>query len=282
VTTVPSLFLSHGSPALALGRSPSLAFLSALGQALRDRFGRPRALVVASAHWATGAPRVGTSPAPETIHDFHGFPCALYRMRYPAPGDPALAERVVGLLHGAGLAAAGDDGHGLDHGVWSPLRLVLPEAEIPVVPLAVQPASGADHHLAVGAALRPLLDEGIMVVGSGAVTHNLMAARGRAEDAPPPDWVERFQDWLAARLEAGDRAALRDARCAGPCGRENHPTAEHLLPLYVAMGAAGEGAIARRIHRGHTHGALAMDAYAFLPAGAGAEDALAGLAAAVV
>ncbi|MCC7273456.1 MAG: dioxygenase [Alphaproteobacteria bacterium] len=262
MSPLPGLFVSHGAPTLVVGASPAKAFLQQIGA----RLGRPRAILVASAHWETGLPRIGGAPRPATMHDLCAATRGLHRCSYGVPGDPALARRVADLLGAAGMAASVDPDRGLDVGAWTPLLLMYPAADVPVVPLSIQPALGAAHHLALGRALRPLLDEGVLVVGSGSATHNVLAQHGRAEDAPAPEWVTRFQDWLAARLAAGDVAAVLDARCHGPAGRENHPTAEHLLPLYVALGAAGEGATAERLHRSHTHGVLAMDAYAFTPA----------------
>ncbi|MGE0714873.1 MAG: class III extradiol ring-cleavage dioxygenase [Alphaproteobacteria bacterium] len=261
---MPSLFLSHGAPTLVVGASPAKAFLADLGR----RIGRPRAILAASAHWETGTPRVGGAAHPATMHDLCAQCRDLQRLAYAAPGDPALARRVADLLADAGLPAAVDGDRGLDVGAWTPLLLMYPDAGVPVVPLSIQPARDPAYHLALGRALRPLLDEGVLVIGSGSATHNVAAYHGRAEDAPAPEWVTRFQDWLADRLSAGDLPAVLDARRGGPAGRENHPTAEHLLPLYVALGAAGPDAAARRIHRSHTYGVLAMDAYSFTPAAA--------------
>ncbi|MCC7273457.1 MAG: dioxygenase [Alphaproteobacteria bacterium] len=263
MTFQPPLFLSHGSPMLYLTDSPARRFLAGLAA----RIGRPPAIVVASAHWETEAPRVGGAPAPRTIHDFGGFPDALHRASYPAPGAPDLAARIARLLTAAGLAAAVDPGRGLDHGIWVPLAIALPEAEVPVVPLAIQPGRDPAHHVALGRALRPLADEGILVIGSGSLTHNLYALKHGATDAPTPAWVDGFRDWVAERAAAGDAAALADYRASAPAGEVNHPTDDHFLPFFVALGAAGEDAVGRRIHASVEYGALAMDGYAFTPRG---------------
>ena len=265
MTTIPPLFVSHGSPDLILGRSPARAFL----QQLSNDIPRPAAIVVASAHWQTGRPRVGAAARPGTMHDLCAQARGLNKIRYAAPGLPELANRIAGLLRAAGLPGAVDPDRGLDHGAWTPLHLMYPAADIPVVPLSVQPALGFRHHLAVGRCLGPLLEDGVLVVGSGGVTNNVLACHGRAEDAPTPPWVARFQEWLAEQLEAGDAEALIAALDDAPARRENHPTPEHLLPLFVALGAAGDGATARRLHASVTHGALAMDAYSFAPAAVG-------------
>ncbi|BBK38817.1 dioxygenase [Allostella sp. ATCC 35155] len=256
---MPPLFLSHGSPMLYLTDTPAHRFLAALG---RD-MALPRAIVVASAHWETGMPAVGAAPRPGTIHDFGGFPDALHRARWPAPGDPAVAAEVVSALASAGIGAATVADRGLDHGIWVPLAIALPGAEIPVVPLAVQPQRDARHHLALGRALAPLAERRILVVGSGAVTHNLRAARGQAVDAPVPAWVDGFRGWVAETAAAGDAERLCDWRDAAPGAEINHPMPEHFLPFFVAFGAAGGGAAGCRIHASVEYGAIGMDAYAF-------------------
>lgn len=253
----PTLFISHGAPDLLLGDSPTRAFLSGLGR----RLGRPRAVVVFSAHWLTPSPRIGACRTPQTIHDFFGFPEALYRLQYPAPGDPALARRIVERLTAAGLQAETDAERGLDHGVWVPLMLMYPQADIPVVPVSLQPALGPAHHLRLGEALAGLSEEGVLILGSGGLTHNLRELR--PEDEAPPEWVSAFTEWVAGRLAANDRPALLDYRRLAPQAARNHPTEEHLLPLFSALGAAGPQTRARRLHAAYSYGALAMDAYAF-------------------
>lgn len=260
MSPLPTIFVSHGSPMLALQDSPARRFLQGLGESL----GRPRAIVAVSAHWETGGtPAVSLARQPETIHDFGGFPRALFEMRYPAPGAPNAAERVASLLQAAGVAAGRSTNRGLDHGAWVPLKLMYPEADIPVTQLSVvRGASPADHGR-IGAALAALREEGVLVIGSGSLTHNLYEFRGQAVDAPVPHWVSEFEAWMKARLEGSDRAALLDYRRAAPFATENHPTEEHLLPLFVAMGAAGPAARANLLHASVEHGVLAMDAYAF-------------------
>lgn len=223
---------------------------------------RPRAIVVASAHWLASGPQVGAAAVPETIHDFGGFPQALFDLRYPAPGDPALADTVAGLLGDAGLPAEVDTTRGLDHGVWVPLRLLYPDADIPVVPLSIQPTLGPAHQLAVGRALAPLRDAGVLVIGSGSITHNLHDWRGADADEAP--YVRPFTDWIETRMRADDIDALLDYRRQAPFAARAHPTDEHLLPLFVAMGAAGGTPLgAQRIDAGIDMGVLAMDLYRF-------------------
>jgi 4,5-DOPA dioxygenase extradiol len=255
----PSLFISHGSPMLALTPVPARDFLAGLGQ----RLGRPLAIVVASAHWETGRPTVNAVNRNDTIHDFSGFPRALYDLAYNAPGDPALAERVSDLLCAAGLAADVDRARGLDHGAWVPLLLAYPAADIPVLQVSVQSHLGPAHHLQVGTALAPLREEGVLVVGSGSFTHDLLRFRGQAVDAPEAPDVAAFADWMDAALREGRRCDLLTYRTRAPHAVQEHPTEEHLLPLFVAMGAAGDGARAERLHSSAEYGVLRMDAYAF-------------------
>ncbi|WP_424683611.1 dioxygenase [Frateuria sp. YIM B11624] len=257
--TLPTLYISHGSPMTALQPGPVRERLAELAAGLP----RPRAIVIATAHWLTPQPEVGASAQPETVHDFFGFPAPLYEIRYRAPGAPALAEQVLRLLAQSGLQATADPSQGLDHGAWVPLRLLYPDADIPVVPLSIQPNRDPAHHLAVGRALAPLRDEGVLVIGSGSITHNLGDLRmgyGAEREAP---YVRPFIAWVEERLAAGDIDALLDYRRQAPFAQRAHPTDEHLLPLFVALGAAGTQPTARRIDAGIDHGILAMDIYRF-------------------
>ncbi|KRE97796.1 extradiol ring-cleavage dioxygenase [Frateuria sp. Soil773] len=259
MTALPSLYVSHGSPMTALQPGAVGERLAGLAAALP----RPRAVVVASAHWLTAQPQLGSAAQPETIHDFFGFPAPLYEVRYPAPGAPALAAEAAALLAAAGLPAQPAPAQGLDHGMWVALRLLYPQADIPVVPMAIQPQQGPAHHLALGRALAPLREQGVLVVGSGSITHNLhdlRAGYGAGREAP---YVKPFIGWIEQRLAAGDTGALLDYRRQAPFAERAHPTDEHLLPLFVALGAAGPGARAQRIEAGIDHGILAMDIYRF-------------------
>ena len=255
--TPRAIFVSHGAPTLPLEDGSARRFLAGWGA----RLGRPRAIVVASAHWATDQAALSAVKAPETIHDFSGFPEALYRLRYPAPGAPDVAEAAARRQREAGLAATLDPERGLDHGAWVPLLLMFPDADIPVVSLSVQPRRDPAHHRRVGEALAPLAADDVLVVGSGGATHDLRRFRGaRADAAPAPD-VGAFADWLADRAEAGAVAALDDVFAAAPGAQAQHPTPEHLLPFHVALGAGGGRG--RRVHRSTSYGFLAMDAYEF-------------------
>jgi 4,5-DOPA dioxygenase extradiol len=260
MASLPTLFVSHGSPMLALQDSPARRFLQQLGATLP----RPQAILVVSAHWETaGSPAVSLARQPETIHDFGGFPRALFEMQYPAPGAPDAAGRAAALLEEAGIPVGRSATRGLDHGAWVPLRLMYPDADIPVAQLSIVRGASPARHEQIGRALAGLRGEGVLILASGSLTHNLYEFRGQGVDAPVPDWVSGFGSWMKERLEADDRAALLDYRRAAPWAAENHPTDEHLLPLFVALGAAGAGAHATQLHSSFEHGVLAMDAYGF-------------------
>ncbi|MFN6508242.1 DODA-type extradiol aromatic ring-opening family dioxygenase [Xanthomonas translucens] len=256
---LPSLYISHGSPMTALDPGLVGVRLAELAAALP----RPRAIVVASAHWLGRRPLVGAAAQPQTIHDFGGFPRALHEMQYPAPGAPALAREVAARLERAGLQPYVDARRGLDHGVWVPLSLLYPQADIAVVPLSIQPELGPAHQLAMGRALAPLRDDGVLLIGSGSITHNLhdLGRYAEGKDAP---YVRPFIDWVEQALRREDLPALLDYRRQAPFADRAHPTDEHWLPLYFAMGAAGEqGLGAQRIDAGIDAGLLAMDLYRF-------------------
>lgn len=257
--TMPSLFLSHGAPTLPLTDTPARLFLQQLGRALE----RPKAILVISAHWETKVSTVNAVDSNETIHDFYGFPRALYDLRYSAPGSPTLAARVAAALRAGAFDCNIDTRRGLDHGAWVPLLLMYPQGDIPVLQLSVQPHLGPEHHLHVGRALTPLRDEGVLIIGSGSFTHDLSEFRGHGPNDPAPEWVNSFADWFDAALVEGQTDVLIDYRRRAPFATKNHPTDEHLLPLYAALGAAGEDARSKRLHASSTYSVLRMDVYAF-------------------
>jgi 4,5-DOPA dioxygenase extradiol len=269
MSNLPTLFLSHGSPMHAVASGRAGEIWSALGR----RLPRPQAILVASAHWETELPMVATAKQPETIHDFGGFPPELYRIRYPAPGAVMASQRALQLLHAAGLPASANGCHGLDHGAWVPLLRLYPEADIPVAQISIQPSLDAEHHLQLGAALAPLAHEGVLVLGSGHLTHNLgewiADARRRGsmsiDEREPEPYVGEFRDWVDTTLRSDDRLALARWSQLAPHAARAHPTPEHFLPLMVAVGAAGPGPMVEHIDAGVDSGVLAMDAYLFWP-----------------
>jgi len=252
MTTQPALFLSHGAPDLALADSPAHRFLRELGTWLE----RPDAIVIASAHHEGAGPLVRAPERFTTWHDFGNFDRRLFALRYEPPGVPALADEVLASLRTAGLPAAAD------HGAWVPLSLLFPGADIPVAMVSIDPARDAAWHARIGEALAPLRKRNILVIGSGSISHNLRAVFS-ARPGEDRRWVDGFTTWLADRVAAGDREALLATMATAPDAARNHPTDEHLLPFFVAMGAGGEGAAGTRLHHSYTYDVLAMDAYAF-------------------
>jgi 4,5-DOPA dioxygenase extradiol len=258
---LPTLFLSHGSPMNAVEPGGT----GHVWQALSKRLPRPRAIVMASAHWETNVPMVTGNARPETIHDFGGFPAELYAIEYPAPGDPQLAARAVALLKGAGMTAGVDGCRGLDHGAWVPLRWMYPDADVPVVQLALQPERGTAHHLELGRALAPLASEGVLIIGSGHTTHNLRDFFGNRRRRDTMSYAADFAGWVSGRLEAGDADAIVDYRERAPQAERAHPTEEHFLPLPVALGAAGAHARPELVVDGYEAGSLALHSWLFHP-----------------
>lgn len=254
MNSAPSLFVSHGSPMFALEPGELGPRLRALGAGLAGL----SAVLVVSAHWQTQSVRVTTAARPATIHDFGGFPEALYRLHYPADGAPAIAEQAARLLATAGFEVSLDDRRGLDHGAWVPLRHLFPDADVPVfqvsMPVDLSPADA----LRLGAALAPLRGNGVLIVGSGSLTHNLYELRQHVRD---PEYAAQFVAWVRDAVAAGDAAALADYRHAAPHAVRAHPTEEHYLPLLVAAGAAQVGDTAQLVPGGMSYGTLSMDSF---------------------
>jgi len=252
----PSLYISHGSPMLALepgASGPALADLAAT-------MPKPKAIVVVSAHWESSELLVSGNPQPETWHDFGGFPRALFEVQYPAPGSPQLATEVVELLKTDGLPARIDTKRPFDHGVWVPLSLMYPQADVPVVQVSLPTRGGPALQTRVGHALASLREHGVLLIGSGSITHNLRELDWHAGPESVEPWAKAFRDWMIEKLEVNDEAALHDYRQQAPNAVRNHPSDEHLLPLYFARAAGGEFSV---VHQGFTMGALGMDIYRF-------------------
>ncbi|CAN7302115.1 MULTISPECIES: DODA-type extradiol aromatic ring-opening family dioxygenase [Pseudomonas] len=252
----PSLYISHGSPMLALepgASGPALARLA-------TEMPRPDAIVIVSAHWESDELLVGGNPQPDTWHDFGGFPRALFEVQYPAPGNPELAAQVVSLLQANALPARIDSTRPFDHGVWVPLSLMYPQADIPIVQVSLPTRGGPALQARVGKALSGLRERGVLLIGSGSITHNLRELDWHAGPESVQPWAQVFRDWMIDKLAANDEAALQDYRRQAPNAVRNHPSDEHLLPLYFARSAGGPFSIA---HQGFTLGALGMDIYRF-------------------
>jgi 4,5-DOPA dioxygenase extradiol len=264
---LPPLFISHGSPMIALEPREAGAFLQRLGPAIEAKFGRPKAILVLSAHTLARTPVLLAAERHEAVYDFGGFDPKLFTLRYDAPGAPALAARVQALLGEAGIAAQNVAQGGLDHGIWTPLRYAWPGAEIPVLPLAWVPSQSPAEQFALGQALAPLAHEGVLIVGSGSITHNLrrVFAGGLRAEAAQPEIAESaaFRRWMLARSEVRDWEALFAYRTVAPHAVDMHPSDEHLLPWYIAAGAGGREHVPLRVHESVSYGALGMDTYAF-------------------
>lgn len=256
MSRAPSLFISHGSPMFALEPGELGPHLHQLGAALPEL----AAIVVVSPHWQTREVRVGATAQPETIHDFGGFPEPLYALHYEPPGAPDLAADIVRMLADAGVPATLDAQRGLDHGAWVPLRYLKPAADIPVLQVSLPVRMDTRGALALGRALAPLRERGVLVVGSGSLTHNLYEFRSHIRD---PEYAQAFADWVAEALSRRDEAALVDYRSRAPHAERAHPTEEHYLPLLVALGASAPDEASTRIPGGMTYGVLSMDSFGF-------------------
>jgi 4,5-DOPA dioxygenase extradiol len=257
--SLPALFVSHGAPLFAIEAGTTGPALGRWGQTLRERFPQVRGVVIMSPHWMARAPAVMTGAAPATWHDFGGFPPALYELQYPASGSPALAQEVLALLHQAGIAAQADAERPFDHGAWVPLMHLFPKADLPVVQVALPAGAGPAEVYAMGAALRGLREQGVLVIGSGSMTHNLREFFGGGQEPAP--YVVAFSRWIEAAVERGDVPALLDYRRQAPDAQRAHPSEDHFLPLFFALGAAGEGWQANYLSREVMYGMLAMDAF---------------------
>ncbi|MGB3491605.1 MAG: class III extradiol ring-cleavage dioxygenase [Elainellaceae cyanobacterium] len=260
MTPFPSLFVSHGAPNLPLYASPAREFLSQLGQDL----GKPNAILIISPHWLSDRPTVSIAPQVHAVHDFGGFPQELYELTYDAPGAPDLAEQVVAVLSHAGVEPETTSTGGLDHGAWVPLKLMYPEADVPIIQLSLPYRKTPEQLLTLGHALAPLRQSGLLILASGSATHNLKRlGRYARDDNNPPDWVLEFDQWLAGAIAQNDTARLLDYRHQAPHAVDNHPTDEHLRPLFIALGAGGKTSQGKRLHSSYTYGILSMAAYAF-------------------
>ena len=248
--TVPALFVSHGAPLFAVDAGTTGPALTQWGQGLKAQVPGLRGVVVMSPHWMARSVQVMTGPQPATWHDFGGFP-------------PALAQEVLGLLQAAGVAAQGDAARPFDHGAWVPLMHLFPEADVPVVQVALPVGAGPAEVYALGAALRSLRSQGVLVLGSGSMTHNLAEFFG-GERAPAP-YVLEFSRWIEAALARGDMAALLNYRSQAPHAHRAHPTEDHFLPIFFALGAAGDDLHANYLSREVMYSMLSMDAFALEP-----------------
>lgn len=253
----PTLFVSHGSPMLAVEPGLTGEVLQAWSAAQSRK---PAAILVVSPHWMGEGLALSTRAQQVAWHDFGGFPSELYTLQYPAHGSPELAQRVQTLLGESGMAADRDPNRPLDHGAWVPLRYLYPQADVPVVQLSLDMGRDAQGQYELGQALAPLRDEDVLIIGSGSLTHNLRHVR-MPHSAPAAPYVPAFQEWYARHLAVNNVPALLDWQAQAPGAALAHPHDDHLMPLYVALGAGG--APAKRLIDEVAYSALAMDAYQF-------------------
>ncbi len=253
--TLPGLFISHGSPMLAIHPEqvgPALHRLSL-------NLPQPRAIIIMSAHWESRALEVNTGVRPETWHDFRGFPAELYDIRYPAPGDPELAEGLLYRLAEAGFSAHANSSRPRDHGVWMPLLHMYPNADIPVVEISLPMNMSADEIYKIGQALAPLREQQILLIGSGSITHNLRELSWNGDHQNVPEWASTFRNEVVNKLTHSDYDAVLNWQSL-PHVMRNHPTLEHFAPLFFAMGTGHRFNV---VHSSFTMGALGMDLYRF-------------------
>ena len=258
---LPPLFISHGSPMIALEPGAAGAFLQRLGPAIDAAFGRPKAILALSAHTLAREPVALAAARHEAVYDFGNFDQRLFSLRYDAPGAPELAERAAALAKARSVPQGG-----LDHGIWTAMMYLYPHADVPVLPLAWSPRESPAALFALGQSLAPLADEGVLIVGSGSITHNLRRVfENGLHDTGQPEIEESkaFRAWMQTRSQARDWDALFDYRRLAPHAQDMHPSDEHLLPWYIAAGAGGRDTAPQRLHESVTFGALGMDLYAF-------------------
>ncbi len=256
---IPAIFVSHGAPTLAHDfQAPAHQFIKELGNSIA----KPQAILVISAHWQAHLPTISNTEKPETIHDFGGFSEDLYQIEYPAQGATELAHRSAALLADAQIEYSLTEDRGFDHGVWIPLMLMYPFADVPVTQLSLKLKGSATEHFEIGKALKPLRNEGVMILATGSAVHNL---RYLSDEAKPLDWAEKFDEFLYQKILSGNLDELLRFRAKCPESQLAHPTDEHLLPLFVAMGAGGfdSNHPGSCLHRSWTYGSLSMASYSF-------------------
>jgi len=262
VKTQPSLFVPHGAPDLTLTDHVAKRFMQKLGDVLeKSSSSAAKGIVVISAHWQTELPIITTGPDLETIYDFYGFPKQLHSIVYPAKTSPWLIKNIEAVFNKADITFSKNNMRGLDHGAWTPLRLMYPDAQIPIVQLSLGAGKNADYHLQLGKILAPLREQGILIIGSGSITHNLSALG--VENSNPPGWAKHFDQWISDKLLAHDISALLEFHENAPDAYAAHPTDEHLMPLFVALGAGLDAGGIKQIHKSFSCHSISMSGFAF-------------------
>jgi 4,5-DOPA dioxygenase extradiol len=258
----PVLFVSHGAPSVALDHGAYARTLGAFGA----RYPNPRAIVVMSAHWEWPGPaRVNGMAQPPPIHDFSGFSPEMHALKYPAPGSPEVADEALDVLASAGIHAVRETSRGWDHGLWVPMRLLYPEASRPVVQISLPIPRSPDRLFRMGRALSALRDQGVLLLGSGGIVHNLRRLDWKDRQAPAVAWAAEFDAWVADRILAGAYDELRAYAARAPHADLAVPTSEHFDPLFFALGALGPDDEPVWIHEGFEYASLSMRCVAFQP-----------------
>ena len=264
MTRLPVAFFGHGSPMIALETNDTTRSWAATAQHIEQTYGRPKGVLCVSAHWLTRGTAVTAMAAPQTIHDFGAFPQALFDVQYPAPGDPVLAARVRDLL--APTPVALDQAEwGLDHGAWSVLLKMYPDADMPVVQLSMDQGLSPAGHYAIGQRLRPLRDEGVLIIGTGNIVHNLSRMNWRDRDAAPYDWARRFNDHVRDAILADAPENAVEFASLGRDAQDSVPTPDHYWPLLYVLGARETGDVPALGTDHIEHGSLSMTSVLLQP-----------------
>jgi 4,5-DOPA dioxygenase extradiol len=254
---MPSYFFAHGAPSIVLEHNDYTQLL----KTFREHTPRPKAIVLFSAHWEETVQSIGAAETYETIYDFGGFQDELYRMTYPAPGDRTLSEQVQSLFSKHNIQSVLDEKRGLDHGAWAILKLLYPEADIPVIALSVNRLLSNEQQYQMGQALSELREQNVLIIGSGGTVHNLRRLNWGSEGID--EWAGQFDNWLQEKLETWDTEALFHYRELAPYAREAVPTSEHFIPLLLAMGTGDANRQAKLIHRSYQYGNLSLSCWQF-------------------
>ncbi|WNS43136.1 class III extradiol ring-cleavage dioxygenase [Paenibacillus sp. MMS20-IR301] len=254
---IPSYFFAHGAPSIVLEDNDYTKLL----KEFKDHAPRPKAIVVFSAHWEEAVQSVGAAAEYETIYDFGGFQDELYQMTYPARSNREVVEQIQSLFDQQGIMNVTDERRGLDHGVWAVLKLLYPEADIPVIALSVDRDLPNEQQYQIGKALAKLREQDVLIIGSGGTVHNLRKLNWRSEAID--SWAEQFDSWVQDKLESWDTEALFKYRERAPRAAEAVPTSEHFIPLLLAMGAGDANRSAKLLHRSYQYGNLSLSCWQF-------------------
>lgn len=254
---MPSYFFAHGAPSIVLEDNEYTKLL----KQFKDQTPRPKAIVIFSAHWEESVQNIGAADPYETIYDFGGFQDELYQMTYPAQNDPSLVEQVQSLFTMQGIESARNETRGLDHGAWAVLKLLYPEADIPVIALSVNRYLSNEQQYEIGKALAALREQDVLIIGSGGTVHNLRRLNWQTDGIDP--WAEQFDQWIESKLESWDTEALFQYRELAPHAQDAVPTSEHFIPLLLAMGAGDANRNAKLLHRSYQYGNLSLSCWQF-------------------